>query len=182
MTLIKKISQLHKSASTANLLSMALIMSAVSCGCDDKDGDKGGEAEFKLTYTRPGTATPKASKEQELTIGFEATKEGTFDPSKWTIATKDLKGFDDAGVEVPAVKPTCDKENKSLKDAGITDEKLAKDTKKDFKVKIASAEASFTKLKDGKVTGTLQVKGKKMKDGKETDTDVPIAIEFLIGS
>ena len=186
MTLIKKLSQLHKSANATNLLSMALIMSAVSCGCGDEDKGNDEAVEFTMDIKKPAADIPHNVNYAELEGEIKVTK-GEFKPTDWTLKLDKVTATKDGAATPTTATIKLDQEGKPLTDAGMKDN-VKKDGIGKFKVKFVtdgndfadSANTAAKKVK-GKVTLKVSVNGKKKdKDGKETPDTKSVDTEFTV--
>jgi hypothetical protein len=180
MTLIKKIKQAHAGATTANLLAMALMMSAVGCGCgddeDSKDGNKALEMNIEAEDPKPAKSATEATIEVKITV-----KEGTLKPAEWKINMKDVKLLkNDGNPSAATIK--WDQDTKTLKEAGV--DELKKDAKGSFKLKATPTGKAFDGAGDlAKVTASLEIEGKiKNSKGVEEPKVFKQAITITAGS
>lgn len=185
MTLIKKMNPFNKAVTTTNLLSMALIMSTVSCGgCDDKEDEKGGELDFSASITTPSAAVANTQKHAELD-GLIKVKKGEFDPEKWKIEVEEIKAIEAGKTTELGTNPvTLEQKDKTLKEAGLTSKVKPEGDKEGegkFKVKFITSETNFnTTHKVGKVNAKLKVTGEITKNGKKEPKSVPVGAEFSV--
>jgi hypothetical protein len=172
MTLIKKIKQVHAGATTTNLLAMALMMSAIGCGCGDDEKEGGEGVDFELTAAE---VKPKDSGNiKDVTIKVDVkVKAGTLKPEDWKINIKDVVVKKHDGT-ASAETITWKQEGKNLKEAGLTAE-VKKDASGSFNLESSITKKYASTGDPATVTANLIVTGKG-KDGKDKESKAILKI------